>query len=212
MVQTIAAFFCSIHKQFYMLNTSRPRISITLVFFLVIIASAIFLFFYIKGRFATHTVVTEDVMVSKITAMGKLELVKYSMKDVVEKKEIHPILPDERVLFVAVGEVTACIDLTRVKKQDIVQSKDSVWLTLPKPEICYVKLDHQKSRVYDVSGVWFADKAKTMVEDVYKIAEKKMLTTAGEMNLLGKAQENARLIFQPFLEGVSGKKVALKFI
>jgi hypothetical protein len=33
-------------------------------------------------------------------------------------------------------------------------------------------------------------KAKTMVEDVYKIAEKKMLATAAEMNLLGKAREN----------------------
>jgi hypothetical protein len=189
----------------------RSRVSITMVFFLVIIASVIFLFFYLKKQFATQTEVNQDIMVSKITAMGKLELVKYSMKDVVEKKELHTILPDARVLFVAVGEVTACIDLTKVKKEDITQSKDSIWLTLPKPEICYVKLDHQKSRVYDVSGVWFPDKAKTMVEDVYKIAEKKMLTTAGEMNLLGKAQENARLIFLPFLQNVSGKKVALKF-
>jgi hypothetical protein len=189
----------------------RSRVSITLVFFLVIIASVIFLFFYLKKQFATQTELNQDIMVSKITAMGKLELVKYSMKDVVEKKELHTILPDARVLFVAVGEVTACIDLTKVKKEDITQSKDSIWLTLPKPEICYVKLDHQKSRVYDVSGVWFPDKAKTMVEDVYKIAEKKMLTTAGEMNLLGKAQENAGLIFLPFLQNVSGKKVALKF-
>ncbi len=176
-----------------------------------IIASVIFLVFYLKKQFATQTELNQDIMVSKITAMGKLELVKYSMKDVVEKKELHTILPDARVLFVAVGEVTACIDLTKVKKEDITQNKDSIWLTLPKPEICYVKLDHQKSRVYDVSGVWFPDKAKTMVEDVYKIAEKKMLTTAGEMNLLGKAQENAGLIFLPFLQNVSGKKVALKF-
>ena len=189
----------------------RSRVSITMVFFLVIIASVIFLFFYLKKQFATQTELNQDIMVSKITAMGKLELVKYSMKDVVEKKELHTILPDARVLFVAVGEVTACIDLTKVKKEDITQSKDSIWLTLPKPEICYVKLDHQRSRVYDVSGVWFPDKAKTMVEDVYKIAEKKMLTTAGEMNLLGKAQENAGLIFLPFLQNVSGKKVALKF-
>jgi hypothetical protein len=189
----------------------RSRVSITMVFFLVIIASVIFLVFYLKKQFATQSELNQDIMVSKITAMGKLELVKYSMKDVVEKKELHTILPDARVLFVAVGEVTACIDLTKVKKEDITQSKDSIWLTLPKPEICYVKLDHQKSRVYDVSGVWFPDKAKTMVEDVYKIAEKKMLTTAGEMNLLGKAQENAGLIFLPFLQNVSGKKVALKF-
>lgn len=195
-----------------MLNTSRSRISLTLTFAIVIIGFLVFLFFYIKHQFTTtRTEINEDVMVSRIVSMGKLELVKYAMKDVVEKKELHIIMPDSRVLFVAVGEVTGCIDLTKVRKDDIRQSKDSVWVTLPKPEICYVKIDHQKSKVYDVSGVWFADKAKDMVEDVYKIAETKMLNTAREMNLLGKAQTNADLIFKPFLENVSEKKVSLKF-
>ncbi|MBD1393214.1 DUF4230 domain-containing protein [Mucilaginibacter glaciei] len=195
-----------------MLNTSRSRISLTLVFALVITGFLVFLFFYIKNEFTkTHTEVTEDVMVSKIVSMGKLELVKYAMKDVVEKKELHLVLPDSRVLFVAVGEVTACIDLTKVKKSDITQTKDSILVTLPKPEICYVKLDHQKSRVYDVSGVWFADKSKTMVEDVYKLAEKKILAGATEMKILDKARENASLIFKPFLENVSAKKIILFF-
>jgi hypothetical protein len=130
-----------------MLNSSRSRISLTLMFALVIIGFLVFLFFYIKHEFSTtRTEVTEDVMVSRIVSMGKLELVKYAMKDVVEKKELHTILPDARVLFVAVGEVTACIDLTKVKKDDIRQFKDSVVVALPRPEICYVKLDHQKSR------------------------------------------------------------------
>ncbi|MBK0378379.1 DUF4230 domain-containing protein [Mucilaginibacter segetis] len=192
--------------------TNRSRISVTLILALVITGFLIFIFFYVKHEFnTTRTEVNEDVMVSRIVSMGKLELVKYAMKDVIEKKELHTILPDSRVLFVAVGEVTACIDLTKVKKDDITQTADSIWVNLPKPEICYVKLDHQKSKVYDVSGVWFPDKAKSMVEDVYQIAEKKMLTTANEMNLLGKAQQNAGLIFRPFLENVSGKKVVLKF-
>ena len=195
-----------------MFNTSRSRISLTLMFALVITGFLIFLFFYIKHEFSTtRTEVTEDVMVSRIVSMGKLELVKYAMKDVVEKKELHMILPDAKVLFVAVGEVTACIDLTKVKKDDIIQHKDSVTVTLPKPEICYVKLDHQKSKVYDVTGVWFPDKARTMVEDVYKLAEKKMLTGATDMQILAKAQENAGLIFKPFLESISGKKVTLQY-
>ena len=67
---------------------NRSRVSITLVFFLVIIASVIFLFFYIKNQFAAKTEINQDIMVTKITAMGKLELVKYSMKDVVEKKGV----------------------------------------------------------------------------------------------------------------------------
>jgi len=195
-----------------MLNSSRSRISLTLTFALVIIGFLVFLFFYIKHEFSTtRTEVTEDVMVSRIVSMGKLELVKYAMKDVVEKKELHTILPDARVLFVAVGEVAACIDLTKVKKDDIRQFKDSVMVALPRPEICYVKLDHQKSRVYDVSGVWFPDKTRTMVEDVYKLAEKKMLQGATEMQILNKAQDNARLIFKPFLESISGKKVTLTY-
>jgi hypothetical protein len=195
-----------------MFNTSRSRISLTLTFALVITGFLIFLFFYIKHEFnTTRTQVTEDAMVLRVIRMGKLELVKFAMKDVVEKRELHMILPDSRVLFVAVGEVTACIDLTKVKRSDIKQSKDTVSIVLPQPEVCYVKLDHQKSRVYDVSGVWFADKSRQMVEDVYKIAERKMLVTATEMNLMGKARENANLIFKPFLENFSGKKVLIIF-
>jgi len=150
-------------------------------------------------------------MVQKISSMGKLELVKYTMKDIIEQKEIHPILPDSKVLFLAAGEVTACIDLTKIKRSDITQTKDSVVVYLPQPEICYSKLDHQKSRVYDISGAWFEDNAKDMVEDVYKIAEKRILDNARQMDVLGMARTNAQLIFKPLLESISGKVVVLKF-
>lgn len=192
---------------------NRSRTSLTLIISLVTIGFLIFLFFYMKHQFtAVRTEVSEDVMVEKITNMGKLELVKYSMKDVLEKKQVHTILPDERVLFVAVGEVTACIDLTKVRKQDITRdSLNNVTVVLPQPEICYVKLDHQRSKVYDVSGVILPSTTKAMVEDIYKLAEKRLLDNAREMNITGKARENAQVIFKPLLEGVSGKTVVLKF-
>jgi hypothetical protein len=192
----------------------RSRTSLSLIISLVTVGFLVFMFFYIKHEFNTvRTEVSEDVMVQKITSMGKLELVKYSMKDVLEKKQIHTILPDERVLFVAVGEVTACIDLTKVRKQDI--SRDSVGnvvtILLPQPEICYVKLDHQRSKVYDVSGVILPSTTQAMIEGIYKLAEKRLLDNATEMNITGKARDNAQLIFKPLLEGVSGKTVVLKF-
>jgi hypothetical protein len=192
----------------------RSRTSLSLIISLVTVGFLVFMFFYMKHEFNTvRTEVSEDVMVQKITSMGKLELVKYSMKDVLEKKQIHTILPDERVLFVAVGEVTACIDLTKVRKQDI--SRDSVGnvvtILLPQPEICYVKLDHQRSKVYDVSGVILPSTTQAMIEGIYKLAEKRLLDNATEMNITGKARDNAQLIFKPLLEGVSGKTVVLKF-
>ena len=86
------------------------------------------MFFFIKKQFfITRTELNEDVMIEKITAMGKLELVKYSMKDVLERKELRTFLPDKRILFVAAGEVAGCIDLTKIKKTDITsQGTDSI--------------------------------------------------------------------------------------
>jgi len=188
------------------------RIAFILITSIVITGFLIFLFFYIKHQFtASRTEITETGMVQKITSMGKLELVKYTMKDIVEQKEIHPILPDSKVLFLAVGEVTACIDLTKVKPSDIIQKGDSVVVNLPQPEICYAALDHQKSKVYDIRGAWFQENAKDMVESVYKVAEKKIMDNAKQMDVLGMARQNAQLIFKPLLEGISGKSIVLKF-
>jgi hypothetical protein len=194
-----------------MSSTSR-RISISLIISVVIIGFLIFLFFYIKKEFAsTRTEVSQVVIVHKITSMGKLELVKYELKDIVERKKTHTLLPDEKVLFLAVGEVTACIDLTKVTDKDVLQKTDTVIVTLPQPEICYAKLNHQQSRVYDITGAWFPANAKEMVEDVYKIAEKQILTESRKMDITGKARTNAQLIFKPLLESISGKTVVLKF-
>jgi hypothetical protein len=195
-----------------MSNRFVSRISFTLLSALVITGFLIFLFLYIKNKLTESRTETVEVgMVQKIASMGKLELVKYTMKDIIEQKEIHPILPDSKILFLAVGEVTACIDLTKIKRSDITQTKDSVVVYLPPPEVCYAKLDHEKSRVYDITGAWFPDNTKNMVESVYKLAEKKILDNATQMNVLGMARQNAQSIFKPILESISGKTVVLYF-
>ncbi|TAH01621.1 MAG: DUF4230 domain-containing protein [Sphingobacteriales bacterium] len=181
---------------------------------LVVIAAVIVFYgiFKIKHEFFSNKqTISEDIVLTKITTMGKLELVKFSMKDVIDKTESKDFWPDERILFVAVGEVTACIDLTKVKKDDVRITGDSLTLFLPQPEICYTKLDHQKSKIYDVSGMWFSDTVKDRVEDIYKIAENKIFTSAMQMNILGKAKQNAELIFKPLVVNLSDKKVGIIF-
>lgn len=191
----------------------RLRTIFTIVISLLTVAFFAYLFFYIKKEtFETKTEITEDVMIEKITNIGKLELVKYNMKDVIEKKELRTLLPDKKILLVAAGEVAGCIDLAKIKKEDIENvSPDSVTVYLPEPEVCYFKLDHKRSRVYDVTGAWFSTDTKAMVEDIYKIAEQRILENAKEMDILGKTRENAFIIFKPILENISGKKVGIKF-
>lgn len=198
-----------------MANTNSVSGSIirNLILLIIVLGLLVAGYFFLKDKlFASHKEFREDVMVQKITSMGNLELVKYSMKDVIEQKEVRSILPDKRILFVAVGEVTGCIDLTKVQKKDIVPvGEDSVTVMLPQPQICYVKLDHQKSKVYDVSGTWFSADTKDMVEGIYKIAEQRLLKNASDMQLLQKTKQNALLIFKPLLENISGKKVGVIF-
>ncbi|MBC7743666.1 MAG: DUF4230 domain-containing protein [Flavobacterium sp.] len=191
----------------------RTRTALLLIISGATILFLIFMFFYIRKQFfITRTELSDDVMIEKITAMGKLELVKYTMKDVLERKEIRTFLPDKKILFVAAGEVAGCIDLTKVKRSDIIPyGSDSLTIRLPAPEICYFKLDHQRSKVYDVSGVLFPDDSKDMVEGIYKIAEQKILQNARDQDILGKTKENANLIFKPMLENISGKKVGVVF-
>lgn len=88
----------------------------------------------------------------------------------------------------------------------MILGEDSITVQLPQPEICYTKLDHQRSKVYDVSGTWFPSDTKDMVEDIYKIAEQKLLQNAKAQDILGKTRSNALTIFRPMLENLSGKR------
>lgn len=182
-----------------------------LLFIVVFIMSGWFIY-HKFGLNSSKTAVKEDLMVSRITNIGKLELVKYSMKDVIERKELRYFFPDQRVLFIAVGEVAGCIDLRKVEKNDIVRHKaDSVTIYLPAPEICYVRLDHKKSKVYDISGAWLPGDTQNLVEGIYKLAEQRLLKNAEEMDVLGKTRENATIIFKPMIENITATKVNIAF-
>ncbi|MFC6098672.1 DUF4230 domain-containing protein [Olivibacter domesticus] len=183
----------------------------TLVFIATLLVAG-WLIYYKFDLGASKVEVKEDLMIERITDIGKLELVKYSMKDVIERKELRYFFPDQRVLFIAVGEVAGCIDLRQVSEKDIVKHGiDSVTIYLPQPEICYVRLDHKKSKVYDISGAWLPGDTQDLVEGIYKFAEQRLLKNAQEMDVLGKTKENASVIFKPMLENITGVRVNIAF-
>jgi len=140
-----------------------------------------------------------------------MELTKFTIKDVIQKNVIKNWWPDSKVLFIAVGEVAGCIDLSKVTKNDVKRSGDSIIITLPKPEICYIKINHEQSKVYDISGVYFKEDTKQMVEEVYIIAEKEISKEAYKLGIMEETKKNANLILKPLFENITEKKVGLKF-
>jgi hypothetical protein len=60
------------------------------------------------------TIVTHNMIVQRIEAMGKLEVTKYYIKDVVEHKKKVSWGLDRKAVLIISGEVVGCIDLKKL--------------------------------------------------------------------------------------------------
>ncbi len=162
---------------------------------------------WIAGKSVTES--NHRLVLEEVTAMGKLELVKYNFKDVVEQKITKLWLPDAKALLIIQGEAIGCIDLKKIRPEDIAMTKDTLVLNLPEPELCVFKIDHANSKVYNTEYA-FTDEA-LLVEKAYKQAEEQIRESALKMGILEQTRENAEKILIPILEKSSGKKVILKY-
>ena len=186
----------------------------------------------LPGQGTSKTEVIEStVILEKIERMGKLELVKFNFKEIYDYQSIsegkitgssalktYDYTPDLKAVLIASGEAVGCIDLTRLQKEDISLSKDTLIVHLPRPELCYHKLDLDKTRLYEFerTGWWsrmFGDdnEMKTVVEKAYKNAEVQIKKAALENGILEQTEENAIVILKPMLENLSGRKVVILF-
>ena len=160
-----------------------------------------------SGKDQTETMHT--VVLQEISAMGKLELVKYNFKDVVEQEIVKTFLPNAKAVLIVQGEAIGCVDLTQLQIADITSNDSVLVVNMPEPELCVFKIDHSKSKVYNIEYA-FTEEAK-LVQDAYKQAEKQIQRSALDMGILDQTRVNARKILTPVLEKASGKKVLLKF-
>lgn len=174
-------------------------------------------------------IMNSTVILEKIENMGKMELVKYQFREIFDYQEIssgkitgaaitgsYNFTPDLKTILITSGEAVGCIDLQKLTPQDIDIRQDTIFIKLPKPELCYYKLDMENTRVYDFerSGWWSKffgddDEMKKVIENAYRNAEKQIKKSALEGGILDKTRENAQLILKPMLEEMSGKVVVL---
>ncbi|MBC7922658.1 MAG: DUF4230 domain-containing protein [Ferruginibacter sp.] len=158
----------------------------------------------------TATVTNQTVILQEVTAMGKLELVKYNFKDVVEHEIVKQWLPNPRAILIISGEAIGCIDLTKITRADLIQTpQDTLIIYLPEPELCVNKINHERSKVYNVEYAMFEE--GQLVSEAYAKAEKQIGQSAQQMGILAQTKGNAEQILKPLLERVSGRKVLLRY-
>ncbi|QMU30812.1 DUF4230 domain-containing protein [Adhaeribacter radiodurans] len=154
--------------------------------------------------------ITHNTILEKIDDLGNLELVRYNFKDVVEyEKEVSQWLPNSKSVLIVAGEAVGCIDLRQVTAQDITFTNDSViTVKLPEPQICYFKVDHNKSKVFAMQNTYFQD--AELVDEGYKFAEKHIRQSALNSGILQQTAVNADKILKPLLESLTGKQIILE--
>jgi hypothetical protein len=156
--------------------------------------------------------VKHNLSLEQVEAIGKLELVKYKFKDILEYTVKRPwYIGDSKALIIISGEAVGCIDLRKIKPEHIVEKDSVVFVQLPQPELCYTKVNHQESRLYEVETGIFSNDAGSIVSKSYKEAEKQIEKTALESNILEQTKINAELILKPTLERIARKKVVFKY-
>ena len=152
--------------------------------------------------------VSHNTLITEIMELGRLELVRYSFKDVVEyRKELSRFLPDSKAILIVEGEAVGCLDLTKITESDIVVSGDTIFVNLPAPELCTYKIDHGKSRVFLREYTYFKD--VELAEEAYRYAENNIKQAALNSGILEQTTANADKILQPMLRKLSRKHVVL---
>jgi len=172
-------------------------------------------------------IIETSVILDKVEALGKLELVKYNFGEVFEYKRLsngkiignsimqtHNYNPDISVILIASGEAVGCIDLAKLKIFDIEVRDDSIFIDLPAPELCYYKLNLDDTKMYSFSKEsWWSrlfsnnDEKNEILHMAYQQAEKKLQEAAISSGIYQSTNQNAINMLKPLLEQITEKKL-----
>lgn len=181
--------------------------------YLVIIILTLIVAWFLFRHTKPNEVISEtnDMSVTKIQAIGKMELVKMTIKDVLEYNIKRDYLPDSRILLVVSGEIAGCIDLTKLETKNIILNDSILQITLPNPEVCYYKIDHQKSKIYNATTYFMLDDEAKLTQLVYQKAENYFKSDSLNRIVFKETELNAQKVLKPILESITHKKVILNF-
>ena len=183
-----------------------------ILFIFITVVGSIFIWEKLKN-FSLFSVkeikTTHNMVLKEMTLLGKLELANFTFRDIVEQELVRDYLPNPKAILIVQGEAIGCIDLTKVKAEDVSSKDDTLIVHLPDPELCSYKIDHSKSKIYDTDYAFMNE--QSLMNEAYTRAEDKIKQSAIEMGILEQTKKNANLILKPLLENISGKKVVLQY-
>lgn len=117
-----------------------------------------------------------------------------------------------KILFSCEAIIKAGIDFSKLKKEDISVENKLVSLKLPKAEIIYIKIDHNKIKeVYKETGMFRTDFTNKEKDELLVLGEKSINEAIPNMGIIASAESNAKLFLNSFLKASGFKDVNVEF-
>lgn len=181
--------------------------------FLIILLLLGWIYFLRSGDEDKESIITRTTVLNKVEALGKMELVKYHFKEVTEITEMSEkyfnffkLGPDSKIALISTGYAVGCLDLSLLSEEDIRIEEQTIYINLPKPELCYYKLDLEKTRIFSLQTNPLKDES-AFIQKAYKNAEEEIKVSALSSGIMNQTLQNAELVLRPLLENLSGKTV-----
>jgi hypothetical protein len=113
--------------------------------------------------------------------------------------------PMDRIVIVAKGSVQAGTNLRFLTESNICVEGDSVAVQLPEAEILEVIVNPSGFSTFTETGIWSPDAVNLVKTKAKKVMEQR----AVGKNILGIAEQRARLLMENFLRAAGFKKVTI---
>ncbi len=137
-------------------------------------------------------------MVVAVRDLARLESVEYHVERVIDLRDRQSLLfglirTQDAILFVAVGEVTAGVDLAALSDSDVVvdRSRGTAAVTLPPAKVLSTRLDNELSWVYSRTTDVLAQRHEDLETRARQEAERTLEQTAVGSGILDRARANA---------------------
>jgi hypothetical protein len=143
----------------------------------------------------TPTVIPDPItIIHQVRNLARLETIQYSVEKVITaetRQGTFGFLFGDRLLFVAHGEVIAGVDLAKLEPDDLWIQNGVLYARIPAPEIFVVRLDNERSYVYDRNLGALARGDVDLETAARRVAEEEIGRAALEGDILDMAGQNA---------------------
>jgi hypothetical protein len=168
---------------------------------------------------STRTVVRQgpDVLVA-VRSLARLETVNFHMERVIELTDEQTHLfglvgANDRILLVAAGDVSAGVDLAKVRPQDVRTDWEhrSVAMALPAVELFHATLDNARTRTYRRDTDTLAFRSDDLETRARQEAERAMRDAALQSGVLTRGKDNAERALRATLTSLCFELVELRW-